>query len=42
VRTEGWITGLQLAALSIRGREDVSGFIAAFTGSQRYVLDYLT
>ena len=41
-RTEGWITGLQLAALSIGGREDVSGFIAAFTGSQRYVLDYLT
>ena len=41
-RTEGWITGLQLAALSIRGREDVSSFIAAFTGSQRYVLDYLT
>ena len=41
-RTEGWITGLQLAALSIRGREDVSGFITAFTGSQRFVLDYLT
>jgi LuxR family maltose regulon positive regulatory protein len=41
-RTEGWITGLQLAALSIRGREDPSAFIAAFTGSQRYVLDYLT
>lgn len=40
-RTEGWITGLQLAALSMRGREDVSGFIAAFTGSHRYVLDYL-
>ncbi|NIV36392.1 MAG: hypothetical protein GWN58_45210, partial [Anaerolineae bacterium] len=41
-RTEGWITGLQLAALSIRGQEDVPAFIAAFTGSQRYVLDYLT
>jgi LuxR family maltose regulon positive regulatory protein len=41
-RTEGWITGLQLAALSIRGREDASAFISAFTGSQRYVLDYLT
>ena len=41
-RTEGWITGLQLAALSIRGREDISGFITAFAGSQRYVLDYLT
>jgi LuxR family maltose regulon positive regulatory protein len=41
-RTEGWIAGLQLAALSMRGREDVSGFIEAFAGSQRYVLDYLT
>ena len=40
-RTEGWIAGLQLAALSIQGRDDVSGFIAAFTGSNRYVLDYL-
>jgi LuxR family maltose regulon positive regulatory protein len=47
-RTEGWITGLQLAALalqaalSMQGREDVQGFIRAFTGSNRYVLDYLT
>jgi LuxR family maltose regulon positive regulatory protein len=40
-RTEGWITGLQLAALSMRGREDVSGFVEAFTGSNHYVLDYL-
>src|ERR687889_2492263 len=40
-RTEGWIAGLQLAALSMRGREDVSGFIAAIKGSSRYVLDYL-
>jgi LuxR family transcriptional regulator, maltose regulon positive regulatory protein len=40
-RTEGWIAGLQLAALSMQGREDLSGFIAAFTGSNRYVLDYL-
>ena len=40
-RTEGWIAGLQLAALSMQGREDVSGFIRAFTGSNRYVLDYL-
>ena len=40
-RTEGWIAGLQLAALSMRGREDIPGFIAAFTGSQHYVLDYL-
>ena len=41
-RTEGWIAGLQLAALSMQGRDDVSGFIQAFTGSHRYVLDYLT
>ncbi len=40
-RTEGWIAGLQLAALSMRGRGDVAGFIEAFTGSNRYVLDYL-
>jgi LuxR family maltose regulon positive regulatory protein len=41
-RTEGWIAGLQLAALSLRGREDVSGFVRAFTGSYRFVFDYLT
>ena len=41
-RTEGWIAGLQMAALSLRGREDVSAFIAGFTGSHRFVLDYLT
>jgi LuxR family transcriptional regulator, maltose regulon positive regulatory protein len=40
-RTEGWIAGLQLAALSIQGRSDTTGFIQAFTGSQRFVLDYL-
>jgi len=40
-RTEGWIAGLQLAALSMQGREDIAGFIQAFTGSNRYVLDYL-
>jgi LuxR family maltose regulon positive regulatory protein len=40
-RTEGWIAGLQLAALSMQGREDVKGFIAAFAGDDRYVLDYL-
>jgi len=40
-RTEGWIAGLQLAALSLQGRDDVAGFIEAFTGSHRYVLDYL-
>ncbi len=40
-RTEGWIAGLQMAALSLQGKEDVSHFIAAFTGSNRYILDYL-
>jgi LuxR family maltose regulon positive regulatory protein len=40
-RTEGWIAGLQMAALAMRDRADVSGFIEAFTGSHRYVLDYL-
>jgi LuxR family maltose regulon positive regulatory protein len=40
-RTEGWIAGLQMAALSMRGQEDVSGFIRSFTGSHRFVLDYL-
>jgi LuxR family maltose regulon positive regulatory protein len=41
-RTEGWIVGLQLAALSLQGRTDVSAFLAAFSGSHRYVLDYLS
>jgi LuxR family maltose regulon positive regulatory protein len=41
-RTEGWAVGLQLAALSLQGSEDISGFINAFTGSHRYILDYLT
>ena len=40
-RTEGWIAGLQLAALSMRGREDVPGFIRAFAGDDRYIADYL-
>jgi LuxR family maltose regulon positive regulatory protein len=40
-RTEGWIAGLQMAALSMQGRKDIPGFIAAFTGSHRYILDYL-
>ena len=40
-RTEGWVAGLQLAALSLRGQADVDGFVAAFTGSHRFVLDYL-
>ncbi len=41
IRTEGWIAGLQLAALSMQGREDIASFIQAFTGSHRFVLDYL-
>ncbi|HRQ36297.1 MAG TPA: LuxR C-terminal-related transcriptional regulator [Chloroflexota bacterium] len=40
-RTEGWIAGLQLAALSMQGRADVHGFIKAFAGDDRYVVDYL-
>ena len=40
-RTEGWIAALQLAALSMRGRDDVSGFIAGFAGDDRYIVDYL-
>ena len=40
-RTEGWIAGLQLAALSMQGREDVTGFIRAFAGDDRYIADYL-
>jgi LuxR family transcriptional regulator, maltose regulon positive regulatory protein len=41
-RTEGWAAGLQLAALSLPGQPDVARFVAAFTGSHRYVLDHLT
>ena len=40
-RTEGWAAGLALAALSLRGHDDAAAFVAAFTGSHRYVLDYL-
>jgi LuxR family maltose regulon positive regulatory protein len=40
-RTEGWIAGLQLAAISIQGRADVSGYIRAFAGSNRFIFDYL-
>jgi len=40
-RTEGWIAGLQLAALSMQGLEDTAGFIQSFTGSHHFVLDYL-
>ncbi len=41
-RTEGWIVGLQLAALSLQGRSDVTAALATFTGSHRFVLDYLS
>jgi LuxR family maltose regulon positive regulatory protein len=41
-RTEGWIAGLQLAALSLQGRADVHEFITGFTGSHHYILEYLT
>jgi LuxR family transcriptional regulator, maltose regulon positive regulatory protein len=40
-RTEGWIAGLQLAALALQKREDRASFLQAFTGSQRYLLDYV-
>ncbi len=40
-RTEGWIAGLQMAALSMRNREDVRGFIQGFSGTNRHILDYL-
>jgi LuxR family maltose regulon positive regulatory protein len=40
-RTEGWIAGLQLAALSLRGHQDATRFIQSFTGSHHFVLDYL-
>jgi len=39
--TEGWIAGLQLSALSMQGREDISGFIHDLKGDNRYILDYL-
>lgn len=40
-RTEGWITGLQIAALSLQNAEDIPGLIGSFTGSQRHIFDYL-
>lgn len=40
-RTEGWVAGLQMAAISLRGREDATAFVTAFAGSHRYVFDYL-
>ena len=40
-RTEGWVAGLQMAAVSLQGRSDVQAFVDAFTGSQHHILDYL-
>jgi LuxR family maltose regulon positive regulatory protein len=40
-RTEGWVVGLQMAALSLQSQEDAAGFIQAFSGSHHFVLDYL-
>jgi LuxR family transcriptional regulator, maltose regulon positive regulatory protein len=40
-RTEGWIAGLQLAAISMQGNKDISGFIREFAGDHRYIVDYL-
>ena len=40
-RTEGWVAGLKMAALALQGKNDISGYISAFSGSNRYILDYL-
>ena len=40
-RTEGWIAALQLAALSMQGRDDIAGFVSGFAGDDRYIVDYL-
>ncbi len=40
-RTEGWIAGLQLAAISMRGQKDLTSFIQSFTGSHHFIMDYL-
>ncbi|MFC1926424.1 LuxR C-terminal-related transcriptional regulator [Chloroflexota bacterium] len=40
-RTEGWIASMQLAAISMQGRKDISSFISTFSGSSRYIMDYL-
>src|SRR5919199_6084025 len=40
-RTEGWIAGLQLVALSMQGHRDLPAFIRAFAGDNRYIVDYL-
>jgi LuxR family maltose regulon positive regulatory protein len=41
-KTEGWVAGLQLAALALHDRRDIESFITTFTGSYRYILDYMT
>jgi hypothetical protein len=41
-RTEGWPAALQLAGLSLVGREDVGGFVRDFTGTHRFILDFIT
>lgn len=41
-RTEGWIAGLQMAAISMQGRKDVAAFIETFSGTHRFIMDYLT
>ncbi len=40
-RTEGWVVGLQMAALSMQGRQDITGFIRSLSGTHRFILDYL-
>ena len=40
-KTEGWIAGLQLSAMSMQGREDISEFIQELKGDNRYIMDYL-
>jgi len=42
MRIEGWIAGLHLVALSMQGHDDIPAFIKAFSGSNRYILDYLS
>jgi LuxR family maltose regulon positive regulatory protein len=40
-RTKGWIAALQMAALSMQGRDDVADFVVGFAGDDRYAVDYL-
>lgn len=40
-RTEGWVAGLKMATLSFKGKKDISAYIKAFSGSNRYIMDYL-